>query len=306
MQLLDTDQLVTFIAIDETGSHANAAQKVNKSQSAISMQMKRLEETVGKTLFQRIGRTNQLTPEGEHLLGFAQRIIALNEQAMAALTKPDLEGRIRIGAPDDYAEQFLPVILSHFSQTHPRVEVEVVCETSGGLARRITADKLDLAIVNKFMLRGDMKGQIFRIEPLHWVTSMGHRAHEEDVLPLAAVPTDCGWRRAAESALDAIGRPYRIAYTSASTLGMNVAVQAGLAVGVMPQSAICPGDLRILTVDDGFPELPKAEIALLHGKKIKSPHIKAMADHIITRLTNLPMPEQLNANTSSHPTGATC
>lgn len=289
MALLDTDQLVTFIAINDTGSHANAALRINKSQSAISMQMKRLEETVGKPLFQRIGRSNQLTTEGEQLLHFAVRIIALNERAMAALTQPELEGRVRIGAPDDYAEQFLPVILSRFSQSHPRVEVEVVCEISGGLSRRIKDGKLDLAIVNKDLLKGDVKGQLFRIEPLHWVTSMGHHAHEEDVLPLAVVPEDCSWRKAAESALDAIGRPYRIAYMSASTLGMNVAVQAGLAVGVMPQSAICPGDLRILNEDDGFPPLPQAEIALLHGKNIKSPHIKAMADYIINSLTNLPV-----------------
>ena len=229
MALLDSDQLMTFIAIHETGSHAGAAQKVNKSQSAISMQMKRLEETVGKPLFQRVGRTNQLTLEGEQLLGYAQRIIGLNERALAALTQPELEGRIRVGAPDDYAEQFLPVILSRFSQTHPRVEVEVVCETSVGLSRRIIADKLDLAIVNKDFLRGGAKGQLFRVEPLHWVTSMRHRAHEEAVLPLAVVPEDCSWRKAAENALDSVGRPWRIAYMSASTLGMNVAVQAGLA-----------------------------------------------------------------------------
>jgi len=289
MALLDPDQLVTFIAINDTGSHANAANRVNKRQSAISVQMKRLEETSGKPLFQRIGRANQLTPEGQHLLEFARRIIALNERALAALSQPELEGRIRVGAPDDYAEQFLPVILSHFSQTHPRVEVEVVCEISGGLSRRIMANQLDLAIVNKDLLKGDAKGTLFRVEPLHWVTSMGHLAHEEAVLPLAVVPEDCSWRKAAESALDAIGRPYRIAYMSASTLGMNVAVQAGLAVGVMPQSAICPGDLRILTEDDGFPPLPRAEIALLHGKNIKAPHIKAMADHIISSLTNLPV-----------------
>ncbi len=306
MLLLDTDQLVTFIAIDETGSHANAAARVNKSQSAISMQMKRLEETVGKSLFQRIGRTNQLTPEGEHLLDFARRIIALNEQAIAALTKPDLEGRIRIGAPDDYAEQFLPVILSHFSQTHPRVEVEVVCETSCGLWQRIKNNKLDLAIVNEDFVKGNVEGQLFRVEPLHWVTSMGHLAHEEAVLPLAVVPEGCTWRKAAEEALDAIGRPYRTAYKSASTLGTNVAIQAGLAVGILPQSAICPGDLRILTEEDGFPPLPQAKIALLHGKKINSPHIKAMADHIITRLTNLPMPEQLNGSRSNKLRGATC
>ena len=171
MHLLDTDQLVTFIAINDTGSHAGAAVKVNKSQSAISMQMKRLEEAVGKPLFRRVGRTNQLTAEGDQLLGYAYRIIALNERAMAALTQPELEGRVRIGTPDDYAEQFLPDILSRFSQTHPRVEVEVVCEVSGGLWRRIKADRLDLAIVNKAFLKGGVIGTLFRIEPLHWVTS---------------------------------------------------------------------------------------------------------------------------------------
>ncbi len=294
--LLDHDQLLTFVAICETGSHANAALRVNKSQSAVSMQMKRLEERVGKPLFQRVGRSNQLTPEGELLLEHAQRIIALNERALAALTQPELEGRIRVGAPDDYAEQFLPAILSRFSQTHSRVEVEVVCEISAELARRIAADRLDLAIVNKELIKGDMKGELLRIEPLHWVTSPGHKTHEEPVLPLAVVPDDCSWRKAAENALESIGRPYRIAYKSASTLGMNVAVEAGLAVGVMPKSAFCPGDLRILSQEDGFPPLPRAEIALIHGKKIKQPHIRAMADYIISSLTNLPDTEKANSD----------
>lgn len=286
MQLLDMDQLATFVAIAETGSHAAAAHRVNRSQSAVSMQMKRLEETLDKRLFRRIGRNNHLTPEGEQLLDFAQRILALNERAINALTCPELEGRVRIGAPDDYAEQFLPNILSRFSQSHPRVEVEVVCEISSRLGARIEAGKLDLAIVNQTVVDG--KGQLFRIEPLQWVTSIGHNIHEEPVLPLAAVPEDCSFRRAAEKALDAIGRPYRIAYMSASTLGMNVAVQAGLAVGVMPQSAICPGDLRILTEKDGFPSLPNAEIALLRGKSSQGEHVSALADYILTTFTNLP------------------
>jgi DNA-binding transcriptional LysR family regulator len=286
MALLDTDQLVTFIAINDTGSHAAAAQRVNKSQSAVSMQMRRLEETIGKPLFRRVGRSNELTAEGEHLLEFAHRIIALNERAVAALTKPELEGRIRIGTPDDYAEQFLPGVLSRFSQSHPRIEVEVVCEVSLRLGERIEQDKLDLAIVNQDVVSG--KGQLFRSEQLYWVSSLGHDVHLEPVVPLAMVPEGCRWRQSAEDALDSCDRPYRIAYMSASTLGMNVAVQAGLAVGVMPESAMCPGDLRILREEDGFPVLPKAKISLLRGRNASSPHIEALANHIISTLTNLP------------------
>lgn len=297
MTTLDTDQLLTFIAIGESGSHAAAARKVNKSQSAVSMQMRRLEETVGKPLFRRNGRNNELTAEGKHLLEFAHRIIALNDRALAAINQPELEGRVRIGTPDDYAEQFLPSILSRFSKTHPRIEVEVVCEISSALARRIDTDKLDLAIVNQDVLPD--KGQLFRIEQLYWVTSLGHKVHEEQVVPLAVTPKDCCWRMAMEDALDGCGRPYRIAYMSASTLGMQVAVQAGLAVGVMPQSAICPGDLRVLKESDGFPPLPQVKVALLRGSTADAPHINALADHILTSLTNLPLPAENGERTAA-------
>src|SRR5579862_5633339 len=126
--LIDVDQLRTFIAIVETGSFTRAAEVVHKTQSAVSMQMKRLEERVGRPIFERDGRSSKLTDHGERLLDYARRIVRLNLEALATFAEAELAGRVRLGVPDDYADRYLPEILARFSASNPRVEVTVVCE----------------------------------------------------------------------------------------------------------------------------------------------------------------------------------
>ena len=125
---LDLDQLQTFIMIADTGSFTRAADEVHRTQSAVSMQMRRLEERIGKALFEKDGRTNKLTEEGERLLSYARRMIHLNRETLAAFDDRRLEGTIRIGTPDDYADRFLPEIMARFSRSNPRVELTVICE----------------------------------------------------------------------------------------------------------------------------------------------------------------------------------
>src|SRR5919206_3651965 len=145
--LIDVDQLRTFIAIAETGSFTKAAEVVHKTQSAVSMQMKRLEERLGKSIFARDGRASKLTEDGDRLLDYARRIIKLNIEALAAFNDKELTGRVRLGLPDDYADRYLPEIMARFSRAYPGVELTVICDPSVDLAKRIDGNELDLGII---------------------------------------------------------------------------------------------------------------------------------------------------------------
>src|SRR3990170_5136925 len=212
--LIDIDQLRTFIAIAETGSFTRAADVVHKTQSAVSMQMKRLEERLDRPIFARDGRTSKLTEDGERLLDYARRIVKLNIEALAAFDDAELTGRVRLGLPDDYADRYLPEIMARFSRAYPSVELTVMCEPSVELVDLIDANQLDLAIVTD--CGGSRATESFRRERLLWVTSNRHAIHLEEPLPLALGRPSCGWRRAAIAALETIGRPHRILYTSAN------------------------------------------------------------------------------------------
>ena len=281
--LLDVDQLKTFVAIVDTGSFTRAAEKVNKTQSAVSMQMKRLEERVGKAIFARDGRQSRLTDDGERLLDYARRIVQLSGEAMMAMADEDLAGRVRLGIPDDYADRYLPEILARFSRSYPRAEVTVFCEPSVMLTERIKHDGLDLAIIT----RTDKDGQslVVRQEPLLWVTSSRSTIHENEVVALALARPPCAWRSAAVEVLEAEGRPYRVLYTSWSGAAVGAAVLAGLAVSVLAESSLRPG-MRVLGPSDGYPALPPVQIALLRHHQ-QTPLANALADHIVASLDNL-------------------
>lgn len=151
---LDLDQLQTFITIADTGSFTRAAEEVHRTQSAVSMQMRRLEERIGKPLFEKEGRSNRLSEEGERLLSYARRLLYLNRETLAAFDDQRLEGTIRIGTPDDYADRFLPEIMARFSRSNPRVELTVVCEPTPGLVDQIKRGQLDIALVTHNDARG--------------------------------------------------------------------------------------------------------------------------------------------------------
>src|SRR5712671_7098782 len=193
--LIDIDQLRTFIAIAETGSFTKAAEIVHKTQSAVSMQMKRLEERLDRPIFARDGRASKLTEDGQRLLDYARRIVKLNIEALAAFSDAELIGRVRLGVPDDYADRYLPEIMARFSRAYPGVELTVLCEPSVELFERIDANELDLAIVTD--CGTTRASEAFRRERLLWVTSNRHATHLEERLPLALGRPTCGWRRAA-------------------------------------------------------------------------------------------------------------
>ncbi len=288
---LDVDVMKTFIAIADLGSFARAAEEVNKTQSAVSMQMKRLEETLGRPVFVRDGRHNRLAPDGERLLEYARRIVRLNDEVLTAFTQPEMTGVVRLGTPDDYADRFLPEILARFARTHPLVQVDVECRASHELSDCVRRGHLDLALVT---CTASLTGiEVVRSEPLSWVTSMRHSAHEQEVLPLAVSNTGCEWRRMAIEALEAAGRPYRIAYSSANSNAVNAAVLAGLAVGAVPDLVMRPG-MRRLTEAEGFAGLGAFDIGLVRTAAKPSGAADALAHHIADSL-NTARPALLQA-----------
>src|ERR1700726_4919868 len=282
--LIDIDQLRTFIAIAETGSFTKAAEFVHKTQSAVSMQMKRLEERLDRPVFACDGRASKLTEDGDRLLDYARRIIKLNVEALSAFSDAELSGRVRLGVPDDYADRYLPEIMARFSRAYPGAELSVICEPSVDLIERIDANDLDLAITTH--MEGQRPSETFRGERLLWVTSSRHPTHQQERVPLALGRPTCNWRRVAIDRLETVGRPYRVLYSSSNAGAVAAAVLAGLAVSVLPESGLRPG-MRVLSPADGFPELPSCRIGLVRNPHESSALAQALADHIVSSLANL-------------------
>ncbi|MCX5512530.1 LysR family transcriptional regulator [Kaistia algarum] len=285
--LLDLDQLRTFVAIADSGSFTRAADTVHKTQSAVSMQMRRLEERIGKPIFGRDGRSAKLTEHGERLLGYARRMVRLSDETVAAFDDEELSGRVRLGTPDDYADRFLPEILARFSRSNPRVEVTVVCEPTVQLVEALRAGELDLGIITN--IKETPTAEVVRQEPLLWVVSNHHSLEEEETLPLALGRDTCCWRRTAIEALGTTNRRYRLLYASNNSTALAAAVLAGLAISVQPESALRPG-MRVLGEAEGFPRLAPCEIGLMRApNRPSTPIMDALAEHIVSSLDNLSM-----------------
>ncbi|TDV70430.1 LysR substrate-binding domain-containing protein [Pseudomonas sp. LP_7_YM] len=272
---IDSELLRTFVAIADQGGFTRAGEVVNRTQSAVSMQMKRLEDdVVQRPLFQRQGRVLNLTAEGQVLLGYARRILKLHSEVFNTLREPHMVGTVKIGTPDDYVMRFLPDILSRFSQVYPLIQVEVHCESSAQLLLR---QDLDLSIITREP--GMEIGQILRQERFVWAEAVGFCPHEQTPVPLAMFNNDCFCRLWATHALDASGRDYRVAYTSASLSAIMAVVSAGLAVTAQLESLIT-SDLRVLGESEGLPQLPSASIVLLRNPNNPSPITECLAEHI--------------------------
>ena len=281
---LEIDLLRSFAVIAEMRALSRAAERVGRTQSALSQQMKRLEEIVDQPLFQRTGRGVVLTNPGERLLIHAQRILRMHDEAMADMCGTGLSGSIRFGCPDDYAAVFLPSLLRQFSSQHPHALVEVVCGPTPRLVEQLEKRALDLAMIS---LRDDGNdGDIIRREPLVWVGCAGTDSAHFDPLPLALSDPDTLDHIAACDALQRAGRAYRIAYASSSLAGLIALVRSGQAVAVITQTAV-PSDLRVLDDDPGLPKLPSVGITLKFDRKRPSLLAAAFGEHIRGRLPGL-------------------
>ena len=261
--ILDMELLRTFVAIAETGSFRAAAKRVYRTPSAVSMQIKKLEETLDRSLFLRDGRRVTMTADGETLLGYGRRMLKLNDEAVSRFVVPDIEGCVRLGAPDDFGTRFLPNILARFAAVHGAVDVEVLLEPSETLLERLDEGALDLTLITANQgKRPKREGQVLFTEPLVWTGLRGGVAWEREPLPLALATHGCPWRQAALNALDQIGKSYRIAYGSPHCAGQQAAMLADLAIAPFPASLV-ELPFRRLGKNERLPRLPNYEIILV-------------------------------------------
>lgn len=277
--LLELDLLRTLVAISETGNFSAAADRLGRTPSAVSMQVKKMEELVGATLFIRDSRSVSLTRDGEALLQHGRRLLALNREMMTRFVRPDLVGEVRLGAPDDVAERFLPTMLRHFAESHPGVVLNVVVEGTRRLKEMVDDASLDLAIVTigSTVMSVDQDMIIYR-EPLVWAALAGGIAAEQTPLPISLWEEGCSWRSGALKALEADGRDYRVAYQSAHISGQRAAILADLVVAPIPRSHLV-GQVVEAQANRDLPTLPDCALGLV-VREDPSPPVEAAADHV--------------------------
>lgn len=262
MQDLQIDWLKCFVAVVDTGSLSAAAPEVHRSQSAVSMQLKKLEAAVGRQLLVRDARQQQLTPDGQVLLGYARRILDLHSDAQHAFHGDELTGRIRLGVPDDYAARYLTPVLKRFALRYGAVEIELDCEQSTLLIPRIERGDLDLALISRDHAR---RGTLLFHEPMVWVGSPHFDIWRRHPLPIATYESTSLARRCAINSLALQGRDYRVVYNSSSLAGQIAAVESGLAVAVLTRCSV-PEHLEILGAEHGLGPLEPMEVAVYRSR----------------------------------------
>lgn len=277
---LDLDLLRAFNAVAETASFSRAASLLLRNQSTISQQIQRLEETVGQRLFDRTPRRVKLTHQGETMLGYARRLLNINDELMAELNEPNVEGIVRLGTPEDFATSRLPDALSRFAHTYPAVSLEVVCDLTLRLEEGFHQQGFDLVLLKREPRTAANGLPVWR-EPLVWVSSEDDFALDQRPLPLVVSPAPCVYRKRATDALDEMDMPWRISYTCASLAGSLAAVRAGLGVTVLPKDMAPPG-VRIID-HAPLPVLDDTEIALLSNEPLSLP-ARRLREHIIKAL----------------------
>lgn len=258
---LDLDQVRAFLTVAEAGTMTRAAARLGRSQSAVTLQVAKLERTLGGALFARSARGVRLTPAGERFVGQARRLMRLNEEILAGLTDSEIEGEVRLGAPEDFATLHLPAILAAFGRAYPRVGLQVTCDLTVKLVEAVRTGELDLALMKREPLGPDIGTRVWR-EPLVWVAADTEPLTQGGPLPLVVAPAPCVYRRRAIEALESHGLAWRTVYTSPSLAGQHAALRAGLGLTVLPREMV-PRDLAILGPEHDLPRLADTEIALI-------------------------------------------
>jgi DNA-binding transcriptional LysR family regulator len=256
---MDAELLRTFLTVAELGGFSAAGRQLNLTQSAVSLQVKRLEERIGASLFTRTSRSVVLTEAGTVLVPFAQRILRLNGEAEEAISKSVIAQNLRVGMTDEQAVAYLPVLLPAFTRHYPEVRLEVICDQSPQLVEQVHDGLLDIALTIRHpdCNGGTLIGQ----ESLRWVAATGFSVASQEVIPLAVNPDGCVYRASAIAALNRAGRRWRLAFTSANPASTNIAVQAGLGICVKTERAL-PEGCRLLDSEDGLPPLGNVMVEL--------------------------------------------
>src|SRR5476651_1202899 len=256
---LDLDLLRTFVAVADLNTFAAAAAAVCRTQSAVSQQMQRLEQLVGKELFARHGRNKLLTEHGIQLLGYARKILLYNDEACTSLMYSNIQGVLTIGASDDTADSILPFLLSRVTRIYPKLAIDVSVKRSLLMQEMLTNGEVDLAITT--LSNQNRPYVTLRTSPTLWYCSADYRFVQGEVIPLVVSDEPSMFRTLAIEQLEAAGLPWRIAYSASTLSAIRAAVKAGLGLTVRPVEMMSP-ELRVLGKNEGLPILPETQYVL--------------------------------------------
>lgn len=280
---LDTDLLRTFVTIVETESFTASGERLRRTQPAISMQMRRLEDAVGKPLFEQTRRGVRLTREGDILLGYARRILALSAEAHDEIDRSGAQEIVRLGTSDDYATLLLPEILRHYAASRPDIRIELVCGNGRDIERKLRDRSIELALIAR---RDDAPPEeTIWSDRLVWV---GATSPDGEVR-LALFPPGCVCREIMTEALDARGRPWTIAFESDNIGAIHAAIRSGLAVTAV-EEALIPDGVAVLGSAAGLPALRPVKLCLTTGPEPLRSAVEALAHHIRAGLAPIDAP----------------
>jgi DNA-binding transcriptional LysR family regulator len=275
---LEIDLLRTFVTVAESGSFTSAGEILCRTQSAVSQQVRRLEDIVGKSLFSRTSRAVTLNGDGEAFLAHAYAIIALNDAVLRHMKAPPVEGRLRLGVAEDFIPRQLPLLLSRFVKTYPQVQLDLMTGLSTMLVETLNSGGLDLVIAKR-----DAQPQAGRViwrEKLVWIASPEHMPEKNSPLPLVALPAPCAYRRIMLDVLLAVQRPWRIACIAHSITGLQAAVTGNMGLSVLGRSFLGPNLIEAPEAL-GLPQLPDTEIAVFGEEAARI----EVADCLVTFVT---------------------
>ena len=275
MQPLDSDLMHSFLAVADSGSVTAAAGRLHRTQSAVSLQVKRLEESLGQPLFERQARGVVLTPRGEQLVPYARRVVALLHEAAIALREKPLVGPVRVGISDEYSGTVLPRALAAFDERHEGVQVSVRVDHSAAQIAALEADEIDIGVIYDWAYV--QEGEVSCIDPTVWVTSVTHAQHLRRPVPVAVYFRSEWSRDYAEHSLDRQGIDWRAAWSCDMAGGFRVAVMNGMAIAPLSRSTI-PFGCRELTAEDGFPIVDNARVVLRRNPRGTSPAVEGMVE----------------------------
>ena len=280
MPVLEIALLRSFMEVARSGSISTAARQVGRTQSAVSMQMNRLEAIVGQQILRRTRGGVELTAAGDRFLVQAERILAVHDEALATLPGAGLHGLISFGCPEDYLTAFFPDLLKGFGARHGDVEIEVVCAPTTELHLQLQRRRIDLALIS--VPGEDASARILRPESFVWVANRPDpEVLRKDVVPLALSAPDTLDHRAARTAMDQAGKPYRIAFASNGLAGLLAIARSGQAISVVTRSAV-PQDLHI--VKAGLPPLPGIGVTLAYASPNPSAATQAFGEFVADKL----------------------
>jgi DNA-binding transcriptional LysR family regulator len=279
---LPTDVLRTFLAVIDLGSFTKAGLLLGRTQPAISLQIRKLEELVGKTLMDTTGRNIALTREGESLARYSRQLLAMNDEIVARLQHKESSGSLRVGLPNDYAVAFFQTALANFSKLHPDAELSIQCDTSEQLLPMFERDELDIVVA---MFDGaPPPGLIYTwAERPIWVVGGESGAAGKAIVPLAVHPEGCHYRERMIRSLDQIGKPWRITFCSPGINGLQLAVQSGFGVTALTRRTLLRG-MRVLADRDGFPALPDIHLGMFFKNTGASTAALLLVNHIMQSL----------------------